>query len=636
MLDNADGVLTTLDLKGYQGVISFGLTTSVGDEYSAVPTLWVVGQQLHSWPGRLVCSLSLAGYPNTLDADRANASYTPTTADIKTVKDLLTEVLKATLPLRANSTAYALDDLVIPATSNGYTYKCTTAGTSAGSPPTWPTAIGATVADGTVVWTNVGTELTVYSHALFYNPIFDSEDGIIDTFMPKDAFRIYLNSSRLDAIKELLGYTKCVMRIVDTGQAHIFVPKTSLSGSTWVANTAYALRDYVQPTSPNNNWTYRCITAGVSHATAEPTWPTTAGGTVIDGSVVWEAETFDYEYKLAVADEHTFFAKSQRQRLVVPNYIVVSSEPHHIPQYTGFAEETESSALLPKRAYHNVRLSSNAQATTIAKAILAQLQLGAQGGAASVPLNVGAEVYDYVKVTDSRENDFRIGNIGYLNRRYQRGTWEMDFGFGGMGGYRGFLTEGQMGSEFSPTEVIEPEKIKKVLDEALEALNAHRQSILDIKDKLSPILARLVPESADSILQSLLTTRGDIIYRGVERAERLGGDSGVGFNFLRSRGNLAGPEWVDIQALVDEWTGATSRSIIPPMLNIPSIPVISIPTAVGALATAVSNTSALTVPAIPTVAVPTVVAATATPGVVSTPLTVPTIPTITAAATIMP
>jgi hypothetical protein len=53
------------------------------------------------------------------------------------------------------STAYALGDFVVPTAGleNGFRYECTTAGTSAGSAPTWPTVEGATVSDGTVIWT---------------------------------------------------------------------------------------------------------------------------------------------------------------------------------------------------------------------------------------------------------------------------------------------------------------------------------------------------------------------------------------------------------------------------------------------------------------------------------------------------
>jgi hypothetical protein len=62
---------------------------------------------------------------------------------------------------RANTTAYALNAYVTPATANGFYYKATVAGTSGSTIPTFPTTIGATVTDGTVTWTCAGrTTLT--------------------------------------------------------------------------------------------------------------------------------------------------------------------------------------------------------------------------------------------------------------------------------------------------------------------------------------------------------------------------------------------------------------------------------------------------------------------------------------------
>jgi hypothetical protein len=59
---------------------------------------------------------------------------------------------------------------------------------------------------------------------------------------------------------------------------------------TWLVNTAYAVGDVVKSTSYNAH-SYKCTTAGTSHGTTEPTWPTTNGATKTDNTVIWT--TFD-------------------------------------------------------------------------------------------------------------------------------------------------------------------------------------------------------------------------------------------------------------------------------------------------------------------------------------------------------
>ena len=75
------------------------------------------------------------------------------------------------------STGYILNDTVVPSTPNGHYYKCTTAGSSDVSEPTWTTD-GSTVSDGSVVWTDMGvieytltTDYTINHRIGFIQPI---------------------------------------------------------------------------------------------------------------------------------------------------------------------------------------------------------------------------------------------------------------------------------------------------------------------------------------------------------------------------------------------------------------------------------------------------------------------------------
>jgi len=59
----------------------------------------------------------------------------------------------------ASSTSYSVGDIVRATTlqASGLVFRCTTAGTSYSSEPAWPTDIGSTITDNTVVWTAIAS-----------------------------------------------------------------------------------------------------------------------------------------------------------------------------------------------------------------------------------------------------------------------------------------------------------------------------------------------------------------------------------------------------------------------------------------------------------------------------------------------
>jgi len=403
-----------------------------------------------------------------------------------------------------------------------------------------------------------------------YTVTYDSEDSLIDVYVPADGFTISEGSSRLDTINTLLQFTGCVMRDESDGNLHVFVPTTTGEvydyqyelednvaidgGSAAIdrASTLPALSTYIDLENPFDfsgvvtklailaasnmtgmrvgsfylisGTTYKCrdsVAIGAVTAGSEQDFSTeltvvagdfpgcyfatgtieaaTSGGSGVMSIASEQIDPDDSaSYSLSSgyamslyglrATEHEFFAKAVRSALVLPNAITVHSFPEDDDQYTGSANSTASYALYPNPNSVKAHLASNAQAASIAAAMIAMLEMKAQGGSATVPVNLGAEVYDYCKVTDARQSDSRTGNLGYIKWWWkkprtdrEKEEFHMTFSFGE------FKRAAIRGPHFPPVSKIPPITLEEFTAEQWGT----NDSFYDRFDVIEPVVERL-------------------------------------------------------------------------------------------------------------------------------------------------
>lgn len=389
-----------------------GASTGVERQYSSAAPMWITepGMLYESSPGILNLRVNCVGIPDLMSKDRPSVAYEQDSTDTNTVKDLLTAI--------------------------------------------------------------VGATLAPYTHCREYTVSFDSEDDLLDTFIPGADFFIagpgdVLKDTRLSNIQDLLSFTKVVMRVENedqqadgtsdaNGVVHFFVPK--VDGLVWEAATAYTVNDYVRPTAgPTGNDLFKCTTAGTSGG-SEPTWPTGEGNTVNDNTVVWTAVAHDYTYDFNEAGEHDIYAKAIQKRLLIPNFVTVSSLPDSGDGFTGSAEDTEHSDLAGmefREFFFWDGVTSNAECVSIAEAKLQNSKLRNQEGSSAVPLNVGSQVHDFVKLVDDRQSENSLGNIWNQEFLVSEGIWLLSFAFGDalQGGFVGIgdIAPIEVRDEFGPT-----------------------------------------------------------------------------------------------------------------------------------------------------------------------------------------
>ncbi|MFC6080941.1 DUF4082 domain-containing protein [Sphaerisporangium aureirubrum] len=144
------------------GTVSAQLVGSaIGDAFAGLID-WENGDivaTLHTaaWTPNLTTLSRVSGLANEVPTGHGYVQGTGQEVDGRTS----TFVPAASLTARANTTEYAVGDLVRPASSNGHVYRCMVAGTSGSSAPTWPTTTLTTVTDGEVTWLECGRGVAV-------------------------------------------------------------------------------------------------------------------------------------------------------------------------------------------------------------------------------------------------------------------------------------------------------------------------------------------------------------------------------------------------------------------------------------------------------------------------------------------
>jgi len=150
-------------------------------------------------PFGLLLALYNLGYPNVylMPVRGAYATLNGTQTGITTTAEgggswTIDSNAVPALPVWTASTAYSQGARIFPNAANGYWYTAQTAGTTAGSAPTWPLVVGTTVVDGGVTWSCSGTDFWSRFDVVFPAPLPASWSGSPPSYASDEVTRIRL------------------------------------------------------------------------------------------------------------------------------------------------------------------------------------------------------------------------------------------------------------------------------------------------------------------------------------------------------------------------------------------------------------------------------------------------------------
>jgi phage-related protein len=117
---------------------------------------------------------------------------------------------------------------------------------------------------------------------------YDSNHGSIKTYLKNQVDNCSITIDNVDKVMSAnFAYNEFAGQKAEVYKVFLDSTGTIIDGYTaWAASAVKSIDDIVEPTTPNG-LSYTCTAAGTTSG-SEPTWPTTIGGTVVDGGVTWE------------------------------------------------------------------------------------------------------------------------------------------------------------------------------------------------------------------------------------------------------------------------------------------------------------------------------------------------------------
>ena len=143
--------------------------------------------------------------------------------------------------------------------------------------------------------------------------------------------------------EEIGGMMEYALTVKIIAYVQLLKPEAAIMGvevvlSNWAAITPYVLDDRCKPTTPNDHW-YICTVAGTSDA-VEPTWPTTIGETVVDGTATWKCIDASAGEKGILDMEADIHESLDENLLAITGMISAVALPNQ-PESELFGDETE-------------------------------------------------------------------------------------------------------------------------------------------------------------------------------------------------------------------------------------------------------------------------------------------------------